>query len=221
MREMVVADLMTRPVVTVTSSTPFKNVVAVLAEYRIGSVPVLDGRGRPIGVVSETDLLTKEEQRGAVDSPRLWSTRRRWRTWVKGRGTTASDVMTTPALTVGEHEPIAVAARKLLRQGMRRLYVVDDNGHVRGVLAKRDVLRVFLRSDDELLADIEREVVPRLLWADPAHAAVKVRDGEVTLAGAVEKRSEARRAVALTEAIPGVVAVYDELAFTVDDTAIT
>ncbi|TNC19627.1 CBS domain-containing protein [Amycolatopsis alkalitolerans] len=218
MNKIVVADLMTHPVVTVSPATPFKNLVAILTEYKIGSVPVLDGHGHPIGVVSESDLLAKEEQRGgAGNPPSLLSSPRRWRRWGKGRGTTAGDVMTRRVRTVSRSEPIAVAAQKMLREGLRRLYVVDGSGRLAGVLARRDVLHVFLRPDEELREEIERTVLQRCLWADPARTSVRVRDGEVTLTGEVELRSEGRRAVRLIEAIPGVVAVYDELRFAVDD----
>jgi CBS domain-containing protein len=118
---------------------------------------------------------------------------------------------------IGRGEPIAVAARRLLRDGLRRLYVVDGSGRLVCVLAKRDLLHVFLRSDEELRDEVEQEVLRRSLWADPARTAVRVSDVEVTLTGTVELGSEARCAVALTEAIPGVVAVCDELKFDVDD----
>ncbi|NKQ51800.1 CBS domain-containing protein [Amycolatopsis sp. K13G38] len=219
MRELVVADLMTHPVVTVSPATPFKNLVAILAEYRIGSVPVLDEGDRLVGVVSETDLLAKEEQRGNVTPPPLLSSRGRWRRWNRSRGTTARDVMTTKVEFIGRDQPITVAVRRLLHDGSRRLYVVDHAGRLAGVLAKRDLLHVFLRSDEDLRQAIDEEVLRRCLWADPAVAKAEVHDGEVTLTGSVELRSEARRAVALTEAIPGVVAVYDQLSFHTDDTA--
>ena len=226
MRGPIVADLMTHPVVTVSPPTPFKHLVAVLAEYRIGSVPVLDAHNRPVGVVSETDLLAKEDQRGALKQPSLWASARRWRHWGRARGTTAEDVMTRRVATVGREESVTVAARKLIEAKLRRLYVVDGSGRLVGVLAKRDVLHVFLRSDEELKEEIEREVIRRCLWAIPAAdevgagndtVVVRVRDGEVTLTGSVERRSEAGRATDLVERIPGVVAVYNELRFALDD----
>ncbi|GAA4659289.1 CBS domain-containing protein [Amycolatopsis dongchuanensis] len=217
MRKPLVADLMTHPVVTVSPMTPFKNLVAILTEYKIGSVPVLDGGDHPVGVVSETDLLLKEGQRGKAEPPSVLASRARWRRWGRGRGTTARDVMSDRVHVIGREEPAAAAARRLLRQGLRRLYVVDGSGRLVGVLAKRDLLHVFLRSDEELREQVEQDVLRRCLWADPERTSARVRDGEVTLRGSVELRSEARRAVALTEAIPGVVAVYDELKFDVDD----
>ena len=54
-------DLMTTPVVTVEPATPFKEIVARLAEHRVSAVPVVDDDGRVLGVVSEADLLLKED----------------------------------------------------------------------------------------------------------------------------------------------------------------
>ncbi|WAL63289.1 CBS domain-containing protein [Amycolatopsis cynarae] len=217
---LLVADLMTHPVVTVSPMTPFKHLVAVLAEYRIGSVPVIDSYGRPIGVVSETDLLAKEEQRGVLKPPSLLASGRRWRHWDKARGTTADDVMTREVQTIRRDESVSAAARRLVDDDVRRLYVVDGSGRLVGVLARRDVLHVFLRDDDELRAEIERAV-----WRcvgdepdqEPARVNVRVVDGEVTLTGKVRRRSQARRAAEVVEAIPGVVAVYNEFRFAEDD----
>ncbi|HKS49858.1 MAG TPA: CBS domain-containing protein [Amycolatopsis sp.] len=219
MKEPTVADLMTHPVVTVSAATPFKNLVMVLTHYRIGSVPVLDSHQRPIGVVSEADLMSKEDQRGRGEPKSWWSGPKRWTRFNKARGTTAADLMTTPVVTIRADEPVGAAARLLTSRKLRRVYVVESSGQLVGVLSRRDVLHVFLRQDDELRADIEREVLARCLWADPALTGVLVQDGEVTLRGKVELHSEARRAVTLTEAIPGVVAVYNELEFTIDDLA--
>ena len=56
-----VKDLMTTQVVTVGPETPFKEIVARLVEHRVSALPVVDDHGRVLGVVSEADLLLKEE----------------------------------------------------------------------------------------------------------------------------------------------------------------
>lgn len=211
-----VADLMTRPVVTIPETARFKHVVAALNGHGVGSLPVLDQDGRPAGVVSEADLLGKLDRDGAGRPPLLPG--KRWQRWKKARATNAGDVMTRSLRTITADATVADAARELLHGKLRRLYVVDAQGRLVGVLARRDLLRVFLRPDQELHTQVELEVRQRCLWAAPDEVSVRVRDGEVTLAGRVGLRSEARRAVALTEAIPGVVAVYDELQHDVDDT---
>ena len=71
-----VKDLMTAPVVTVEPTAPFKEIVARLAEHRVSAVPVVDPDQRVLGVVSEADLLLKEEfPEPEADIP-LWWTRR-------------------------------------------------------------------------------------------------------------------------------------------------
>ncbi|HWC40708.1 MAG TPA: CBS domain-containing protein, partial [Actinomycetota bacterium] len=56
-----VRDLMTTPVVTVESTTPFKEIVARLTQHKVSAVPVVDDAGLVLGVISEADLLLKEE----------------------------------------------------------------------------------------------------------------------------------------------------------------
>lgn len=213
----VVGDLMTHPVVSVVPAMPFKNLVRLLDQYQIGAVPVVDGHDRPVGVVSESDLLAKEDLRGADRPPSAFAPGRRWRWWGKSRAMTAETAMTRRVRVIGQDEPVAVAARRLAREHLRRLYVVDGDGKLVGVLARRDVLRVFLRPDAEIARAVEEEVLRRCLWAAPEQARAEVVDGVVTLTGTVDRRSEAERAARLTEAIPGVVAVANELNSTVDD----
>jgi CBS domain-containing protein len=73
-----VKDLMTTPVVTVGPTTPFKQIVARLAEHRVSAVPVVDDAGLVLGVVSEADLLLKEEfPEPDQDIPLFWTKRAR------------------------------------------------------------------------------------------------------------------------------------------------
>src|SRR4029450_3283449 len=73
-----VKDLMTTQVVTVGPATPFKELVARLAEQRVSAVPGVDDAGLVLGVVSEADLLLKEEFPDPdQDLPLFWTKRRR------------------------------------------------------------------------------------------------------------------------------------------------
>jgi CBS domain-containing protein len=74
-----VRDVMTTEVVTVQPWTPFREIVARLAEHRISVAPVLDAEGNLLGVVTEADLLLKQEHRDLeLNVPLAWSRRRRW-----------------------------------------------------------------------------------------------------------------------------------------------
>ncbi|MEV1122033.1 CBS domain-containing protein [Actinosynnema sp. NPDC049800] len=219
MREPTVASLMTGEVVSVRAGTSFKELVTILTAGAFSAVPVVDDQGRPVGVVSEADLLPKEEYRGGTEvAPPLFAkpeTRKRWR---QAHGTIAADVMTGPVITTGSDEPASAAAHQLAVTGVRRLFVVDAEGRLVGVLSRRDLLRVFLRTDAELRQEITHEIMGRTLWLEPVAVEVQVVDGVVTLRGHVERRSEVDIAVRLTRALPGVVDVVSGLTHRWDDT---
>ncbi|MDS0134749.1 MULTISPECIES: CBS domain-containing protein [unclassified Amycolatopsis] len=214
MRGPQVSDLMTWPVVTAGPGTTFKELVSLLAEHGIAAIPVLDEHRRPIGVVDEVDLLARHRSDHKPE-PVFWKRR----VWTKAQGLTARELMTRRVPTVAKDEPVAGAARRLVEAKLRRLYVVDGSGRLIGVLARRDVLRAFLRPDEELKETVEREVLQRSIWADPATVTVQVDDGVVTLSGVIDRRSEVERAEWLTESVPGVVAVRNRLKYTQDDGA--
>ncbi|MDX3189770.1 CBS domain-containing protein [Streptomyces sp. MN03-5084-2B] len=214
MRGPQVSDLMTWPVVSAGPGTTFKELVSLLAEHRIAAIPVLDEHRRPIGVVDEVDLLARHRGDSRTE-PVFWKRR----VWTKAQGLTARELMTRRVATVAKDEPVTGAARRLVEAKLRRLYVVDGSGRLIGVLARRDVLRAFLRPDEELKEVVEHEVLQRSIWADPATVTVRVDDGVVTLSGVIDRRSEVERAEWLTESVPGVVAVRNRLKYTQDDGA--
>jgi CBS domain-containing protein len=191
MRDLTVATVMTKDPVTATPDTKFDDILALLGQHGINAVPVVRWDGTPVGVVSATDL-------DAVP------------------GGTAKDVMSPRVLAVDAGESVNFAARELHRRGVRRLFVLD-HGRLVGVVSRRDLLKVFLRSDDEIRLDVEREVFQRVLWADPSAVAVTVVHGVVTLAGTLERRSDVEIAARLTGTVPGVVQVRNRLNHTWDD----
>lgn len=214
MLAMTVADVMTRDVVTVAPRTPFKEVVDVLVTKGISAVPVVDGDGALLGVVSEADLLRKAEH--ADDEPgagpsvlSLPGARTRWR---KAAALTARELMTSPAHTVSSEAAVPNVARLLAEFRVRRLFVVDG-GRLVGVVARRDLLRGFLRSDDDIRTDIEREVFGRVLWAPAGAVSATVVNGEVTLTGRLEYEAEVEITGHLVRSIPGVVHVTNRLTY--------
>lgn len=192
---MTVASVMTKNVVTVAPDTPFRELVEALTGNEISALPVLDRHGRPIGVVSEVDLLAKQEFHS---------------------GRNAAEVMTTPVRAVHADEPVGYAARLLAKAGIRRLFVIDWDGRLTGVVSRRDLLRVYLCDDEELRA----RTAELLLVAGVAPGAVEVRvqAGMVTVDGAVTRRGLADAAVRMVRALPGVVCVRDNVRYELDDT---
>ncbi|MFE7379179.1 CBS domain-containing protein [Streptomyces zhihengii] len=192
-----VADVMTRSAIAVGQDTPFKEIVARMQKWRVSAVPVLEGDGRVIGVVSEADLLEKEARR---PDPSTADARER----AKAAGAVAADVMSHPAITVHPDASIPEAARIMARYRVKRLPVVDAVNHIEGVVSRSDLLKVFLRADKDLEADVRRTVLSTLPAGNDIE--VSVDEGVVTLSG---RLSDPSLAPLLARAAQGVEGVID------------
>lgn len=212
-----VREVMTQDVVTVDEHAPFKDVATLITERRVSAVPVLDREGRVLGIVSEADLLLKEEFPEGSASRRLFQGRRQRIDRAKAAGDTAAELMTAPAVTVGPDASVAEAARLLYRHGIKRLPVVDPAGPLLGIVSRADLLKVFLRPDADIAADVRLQVLMLGMWMDPDTVVVDVRDGVVTLTGQLERRSLIPITVSLVRGLDGVVDVVDRLTFELDD----
>jgi CBS domain-containing protein len=146
-----VKAVMTSRVVWVTQDVPYKEMAAALRENRVSAFPVLDDEGKVIGVVSEADLLTKEALDGGYDGmPGMITGLLRRKEQGKARGTTAADLMTHPAVTISPDAAVENAARLMYQSKIKRLPVVDSDGHLIGIISRADVLSVFDRLDHEI-----------------------------------------------------------------------
>jgi CBS-domain-containing membrane protein len=201
-----VEDVMTRDVVTVAPTAGFREVVDLMRGHGVSALPVVGDTGALLGIVSEADLLPKENPPG---SRRGWvpeskkATQRRHR----AEGVSAGDIMSMPAVSIGPRASLAAAARHLERHGVRRLVVLDTDGQLVGIVSRRDLLACFSRSDAEIRRDIVEGVIPRWLWIDPAAVTVEVQDGVVRLGGVVDLRSDADILTHLVRGLDGVVDV--------------
>lgn len=211
-----VRDVMTRTVVTVTDSAPFKEIVEKLAKYGVSGLPVIGPGGGVVGVISEADLMLKEERPPEMTrSPFEGRRRRRERTKMWGK--VAAELMTSPAVTIGPEASVAEAARLMHERQVKRLPVVDENGALVGIVSRRDVLGVFLRPDEEIRDEIVHRVIRGILWLDPRAVHVQVRRGVVTLEGEVDRKGVIPLITELVEGVEGVVAVEVRLGFQIDD----
>jgi CBS domain-containing protein len=118
--------------------------------------------------------------------------------------------MTSPAKTIHPDAPLGAAARLMNAHHITRLPVVSAAGELIGVVSRRDLLRVFLRPDAEVAADIATEL-GRMTQAGPMRIAVSVSDGEVTLTGELGRPSLIGTAVEIAAEVDGVVAVTSQL----------
>ncbi|WEO93895.1 CBS domain-containing protein [Streptomyces sp. FXJ1.172] len=203
-----VNDVMTRRVVALRTGAGFKDIVKTMREWQVSALPVLDGTGVVVGIVSEADLLSRQEYGGDDiggygQSAHLAGVR----DLHKADAVTAGELMTAPAVTVRAGAPLAHAARIMARTGVKRLPVVGRDGTLKGIVSRCDLLKVFLRDDADIAEEVRREIVVRLFGPHADAIRVEVHDGVVTLSGQVREPILIMPAARLARAVPGVVDV--------------
>jgi CBS domain-containing protein len=143
-----VSDVMTPDPTVVSPDTPLNEAIKILAEKRISGLPVVTNDGKLIGVISETDLMWQET---GVTPPAyimlldsviyLENPGRYERDLHKALGQTVGEVMTKDPITVKPTKPLREAAQLMHDRSVHRLPVVDDRGHVVGILTRGDIIR--------------------------------------------------------------------------------
>ncbi|HXZ70247.1 MAG TPA: CBS domain-containing protein [Streptosporangiaceae bacterium] len=202
-----VRDVMTTNVATAGRNMPYKQAAKLMTDQQVTAVPVVSESGRVIGVVSEADLLRKVEPRprgGAGLSGRARRDR------AKARARIAGELMTSPAITIHPDASLSAAARLMNAHHIRRLPVVDAAGGLIGIVSRRDLMKVFLRPDEEITAEVS-DVLGQILLDDAGQVVVSVLDGVVTLRGALDGEDLIRVAAGLASQVAGVVSVANML----------
>lgn len=205
-----VKDVMTTQVVAVRHDTPFTAIASALRQFRVGAFPVLDADGRVIGVVSESDLLTKQALGGGDDEvPGRITGLLRQHDLEKARGTTAETLMTSPPMIIRPDDTVEHAARLMYLRRVKHLPVVDESGQLIGIVSRTDVLAVYGRPDAEIGEDIRRDIFSTESPADQGTFDVSVSNGIVTLTGRPRTCGQGHDIVSRTRHVQGVVAVRD------------
>jgi CBS-domain-containing membrane protein len=129
---------------------------------------------------------------------------------------TAGEAMTAPAITIEASRSAHAAAGLMIDRRVNRL-PVTDGGELVGIVTRADLVRSFVRSDEQLVQAIRDDVLRKALWIDPVQFTVEVADGVAAIRGSVDRRSTAAMVAHMVEMVPGVVAVNADIAWTVDD----
>jgi CBS domain-containing protein/nucleotide-binding universal stress UspA family protein len=218
MERRLVQDVMSRDVATIHVGAGFRWMVRKVLDEGVGALPVVDATGRVVGVVSETDLIAKQIT-GIDVEPRMWFmfTRAGRRAHAKRPATAAARLMSEPPVVIGPGASLARAAYLMTRHNVRHLPVVDADGRPLGIVSRGDLLREYLRDDDEIRTDVLHDVLVDGLDLAPDALDVEVLHGEVTLSGFADRASTAAAASRLAGRVPGVVRVTDLMKWRVDD----
>jgi CBS domain-containing protein len=121
---MLVKDVMSSPVITVDENETVDKVAQFMEMHRLGCIIVTDEDGRPLGIITERDLVTRVLARNKLSSKLI-----------------AKDVMTSPLITISPDETLSNAAKHMSRLNVRRLGVVYK-GDLVGVISSKDVLAI-------------------------------------------------------------------------------
>lgn len=122
--EIKVEDVMTSPVVTVGMIDKVDKIAKLMAKSDIGSIVVVDKNGKPVGIVTDMDLVKRVAAKNLLSSK-----------------ISAKDVMTKPLVTIDSETDVTDAARKMNQLKIRRLAVVDK-GKLTGIIAGKDIVRI-------------------------------------------------------------------------------
>lgn len=150
-----VREIMTKDVITVTPDAPLEQVATSLIEHRISGLPVIED-GRVLGIVSEQDLLFKEQEVEHHHVLTMMFNPPDPQIARKHAARTAGEIMTSPVVTIGPETTMSDAARQMTEFEINRLPVVED-GELIGIVTRTDIVGAFLtRSGDDTAADRTR-----------------------------------------------------------------
>jgi CBS-domain-containing membrane protein len=215
---MKIKELMSNNPIAVGPETPLRDVAIILTENGFSGLPVIGERLEVLGVVSEADILVKEQgpadRRGGVLG---WLLADEVPDAAKLAARTAGEAMTSPAITVRPDAHVSYAARLMTENGIKRLPVVDSHGTLAGIVTRSDLVRAFARPDHEIEREIREEVIQRILWIEAPSVVVRVERGEARLSGRLERRSDAELLEQFAARVPGVVSVGSTLRWHWDD----
>lgn len=214
---------MQRDVATATPETPIAEAIDVMLARRISGLPVIDGTGAVIGILTEGDLLRRVETGTQLEVSG-------WRAWLAGPGGRAQayvrtharkvgELMTQPVVTVECDAALSDVVALMESRGIKRVPVLEA-GRLAGIISRADLLRALERllpkAQTQAVADAElrRRVlaeIDRQRWAPRSYLDVKVVNGVAELTGLITDAREHEAMRVLAENTPGVRGVVDHL----------
>lgn len=159
---MLIKDIMTVRVISLKPSDTLKHAVSVFAQYKITGAPVVDNKGRVVGILTEMDLLKRLEI-GILDismhpvpgAKNALTAEPQGKISLKSLPEalaavdhlTVSNLMTAPVVTVYPDDKIEEKVNLMLHRRIRRLPVVDKTGVLVGIISRKDIIQMLAGMD--------------------------------------------------------------------------
>jgi CBS-domain-containing membrane protein len=214
-----VEDVMRHHAVAVREKARFAEIVSAMRRFHISSLPVIDAQDRVIGLISDHDVLLGDESCALDDHWHgLLDRFRRHAGRSMGGGRLATELMSSPAVTVTAATPAREAARAMYRYHIHQLPVVDaTSGRLTGIVTRPDLLAVYERPDEDIRREILYDIVEDTLGMPSGRFDVAVMGGTVTIRGRLERHSDALRLADAIAHVGGVITVMDHLTYELED----
>jgi len=217
-------DIMTTSVVSIGPEASIQDAAQLMLDNHISGLPVVDADGKPVGLISEGDLMHRSEI--GTERRRPWwlrmvtSTASEARDFVKEHAQSVADVMSKNVITIDEAAPLGDIAEVLESEGIKRLPVVRDEKLV-GIVSRSNLLRALAshpaqtpsapKADDRNLREAVQKALDSQEWASSGALNPMVSDGVVEVWGYVTSKDERRALLLTVEQVPGVKKVIDRL----------
>jgi CBS domain-containing protein len=143
--EMLVRDVMTKNVLSVTKYESIMEVANVLTEKNISGLPVVDKEHKVVGIITQADILSMVGVSREHTFKDLLKYMLGERLPERRIGDLVGDIMTSPALTIKPDANIAEAVKIMDEKRIRRLTVVDQNNLLIGILTRADILKAVIK----------------------------------------------------------------------------
>ncbi|HEX3575774.1 MAG TPA: CBS domain-containing protein [Rhodopila sp.] len=222
---MIVADVMTRNCITIASDATVEEAVNLMLSRNISGLFVVDKDGTLAGVVTEGDLMRRDELGTQRNRPwwlrLLVSPARQAADFTQANGRHVRDVMTDDVLSIAQDAPLEEVVATMEKNRIKRLPVTAD-GRVVGVVSRADLLRALIGRvrnagpigiDDRGIRGAILSALEAQSWTPMTTLNVTVADGVVDLWGTITNEQERHGIRVIAENTDGVKSVNDHLVY--------
>jgi len=211
-------DIMTTKVITIDACANVSHAIRLMIDNHISGLPVADEFGRICGMVTEGDLLARCEN----DTPsRIRDDSEQpvcdIRQYIKINAWRISDVMTPNIVAVTPDAPVSIIAKLMAAHNIKRVLVLDQ-GHLTGLVSRRDLLRVITSRKPDIVATgddaLKLAVATRLkteLGLAGDRIDVAVRNSQISITGNIDSELQRQAIKVLIEHINGTNGFIDGL----------